>query len=95
MSFDPYTIVKCPLITEKSTAAQPDRKYVFQVATKANKFQVKMAVEAIYKVHVTKVGVVNVPRKQKRYRANIQGYTPGYKKAVVTLREGDKIATTQ
>lgn len=94
MAVDPYKIVKMPLITERTTDLQAENKYVFIVDKKANKFQIKEAIEDIYKVSVEKVNVINVPKKKKRYRFNIEGYKSGYKKAIVRLKEGEKIAIT-
>jgi large subunit ribosomal protein L23 len=94
MAFDPYTILKYPLVTEKSSNLGPANKYVFAVAPAANKYQVKHAVETVYRVHVVKVGMINVPAKKKRYRLRIESYAPQCKKAIVTLKEGDRIAIT-
>ncbi|MCM8815566.1 MAG: 50S ribosomal protein L23 [Candidatus Omnitrophica bacterium] len=92
--FNPYQIIKYPLITEKATALEGQNKYLFVVDKKARKTQIKMAIEQIYKVTVMKVAVVRMPAKKKRYRWFSEGYTSSYKKAIVTLKEGDKIATT-
>ncbi len=91
---EPYDILKYPLVSEKSTFLAGERKYVFCVAGKATKQQIKQAVEAVYKVHVTGVAVIKVPAKKKMYRMRIEGYRPGYKKAIVTIREGEQIAIT-
>ena len=73
----------------------PDNKYIFRVAEGANKIQIKQAVEEIYNVRVTKVNTVKTRGKWKRLRYQ-EGKTPDWKKAIVTLKEGDKIdiATT-
>jgi len=94
MAVDPYKIIKVPLVTERSTDLQSENKYVFIVDKKANKFQIKEAVESLYRVNVEKVNVINIPKKKKRYRFNIEGFKSGYKKAIVKLKEGDKIAIT-
>ncbi|HDD64920.1 MAG TPA: 50S ribosomal protein L23 [Firmicutes bacterium] len=94
MGFDPYKIIKYPLITEKSTSLAEQNKYVFCVDKNANKHQIKKAIETIYKVRVKKVNIINMPRKKKRYRFGIEGYTSAVKKAIVTLEEGDKIVLT-
>ena len=94
MAVDPYKIIKVPLITERSTDLQTENKYVFIVDKKANKFQIKEAIESLYRVSVVKVNVVNLPKKKKRYRFNIEGFKSGYKKAIVKLKEGEKIAIT-
>ncbi|MGC8976072.1 MAG: 50S ribosomal protein L23 [Candidatus Ratteibacteria bacterium] len=92
--FDPYKIIKFPVITEKTTNLQNENKYVFCVDKKANKNQIKKAIEEIYKVNVEKVFVLNVKPKKKRYRFFIEGYKSGYKKAIVQVKEGEKIAIT-
>ena len=65
-------------------------KYTFKVDKKANKIDIKQAVEAIFKVKVTDVKTMNVKGKLKRL-GRYQGRTPDWKKAIVTLQEGDKI----
>ncbi|MDP2653828.1 MAG: 50S ribosomal protein L23 [Candidatus Omnitrophota bacterium] len=85
-----YDVIKTLLRTEKGTSLEPDRKYLFKVAGKANKIQIKRAVEEIYKVKVQAVNTTVVPGKRKRVRQEF-GYTTDWKKAVVTLREGQKI----
>ena len=65
-------------------------KYVFKVSPRANKNEVKKAIEEVYGVKVEKINNINIPRK-KRVRGRTEGWKPGYKKAVVTLKEGDKI----
>jgi len=78
------------LITEKSTALQAQGKYAFEVAGEANKHQIKQAVEKAFKVKVTAVNVMTVPGKGRRMRGR-QVLTPSWKKAIVTLKPGDKI----
>ena len=94
MSLDPYSIVKYPIVTEKSGDIAPYNQYIFCVEKKANKYQIKDAIENVYNVKVDKVNVVNMPRKKKKYRFKIEGYKAGFKKAIVTLREGERIAIT-
>ncbi|MCJ7763693.1 MAG: 50S ribosomal protein L23 [Dehalococcoidales bacterium] len=85
-----YEVLRRPLITEKNTSLQTQGKYVFEVAGRANKLQVKQAVETAFKVNVTAVNVMTVPGKKKRMgRREVQN--PSWKKAVVTLKPGDKI----
>jgi len=86
-------IIKALLRTEKSTAYEPQRKYLFLVAKKANKIQIKKAVEELYKVKVAKVNTFILEGKTKRVRYQL-GKTPDLKKAVVTLKEGQKITVT-
>ncbi len=87
---DSHVIIRTLLRTEKGTAQEPERKYFFQVASQANKVQIKKAVEEIYKVKVVTVNTTVMPGKRKRVRQEY-GYTPDWKKAVVTLKEGQKI----
>ena len=84
-------IIKAPVITEKSSnIASNDRKYVFKVDAKANKSQIKDAIEKIFKVKVESVNTVNVHSKKKRV-GRYSGMTNKYKKAIVTLVNGNKI----
>ncbi len=89
----PYDIVLSLLRTEKSTDLMPLNKYAFYVDKKANKYQIKKAIEQIYKVKVAQVNTAIVPGKNKRVRFK-QGKTPDWKKALVTLRQGHKIDVT-
>ena len=88
-----YDVIKTLVRTEKGSRQEPDRKYFFEVATRANKVQIKKAVEEIYKVKVDRVHTVIVPGKLKRVRMDF-GHTPDWKKAIVTLKEGQKIEVT-
>jgi large subunit ribosomal protein L23 len=84
-------IVKALLRTEKATAYEPLRKYLFLVAKPANKVQVRRAVEELFKVKVKEVNTFISHGKLKRVRHQL-GRTADTKKAVVTLAEGQKIA---
>jgi large subunit ribosomal protein L23 len=86
-----YEIIKRPLITEKSTRLAQEGKYVFEVDRRATKAEIKDAVERIFKVHVRKVNVLNVPGKLRRVRQH-RGYTAAWRKAIVSLQPGDRIA---
>ena len=85
-----YDIIKCLLRTEKSTFVEPQGKYLFLVHNAANKIQIKRAVEELYKVKVKAVNTFISPGKIKKVRYQL-GKTPDAKKAVVTLKEGQKI----
>lgn len=87
-------LVKNPIITEKATNLSALNQYVFLVAKNATKSEVKKVVEAVYKVKIEKIAVINVKSKVRRLGRSI-GTKPGYKKAVVTLKEGSKIDLTQ
>ncbi len=91
MKYDPYQIIRRPVISEKSTLlSDQHNKYVFEVATDANKIQIKKAIEDIFKVAVIKVRTMTMPGKNKRVRLQL-GRTPAWKKAIVTLKQGDRI----
>ncbi len=84
-------IIKAPVITEKSASiASDERKYVFEVDTKANKTQIKQAVEQIFKVKVESVNTINVHPKKKRV-GRYTGFTNKSKKAIITLAPNNKI----
>ena len=85
-----YEVLRQPLITEKNTNLQAQDKYAFEVAGKANKPQIKQAVEKSFKVKVTAVNVLTVPGKTKRVGKQLT-QTRSWKKAIVTLKPGDKI----
>ncbi len=85
-----YEVLRRPLITEKNTLLQAQGRYAFEVASKANKQQIKQAVEAAFKVGVTAVNTMTVPGKQRRVGRR-QVLTSPWKKAIVTLKPGDKI----
>jgi large subunit ribosomal protein L23 len=85
-----YDIIKSILKTEKSTAFEPQGKYLFLVSNSANKIQIKRAVEEIYRVKVKDVNTFIASGKLKKVRYQL-GRTPDFKKAIVTLKEGQKI----
>jgi large subunit ribosomal protein L23 len=88
-----YDTIIAPVITEKSTYASEHNKVVFKVANKATKSEIKAAVEALFNVKVTGVNTLNRKGKAKRFRG-IVGRQKDYKKAVVTLAEGQSIDVT-
>jgi large subunit ribosomal protein L23 len=87
---DPF-IIKKPWVTEKAANLGAHRQYVFLVQSTATKPEVKKAIKELYKVDVTAVNIVNRPAKQKRYRGVLRVSAGGQKKAIVTLKEGQKI----
>ncbi len=87
---DIHRVLVKPTITEKSTILQERGKYTFQVAPKANKVEVKEAVEKSFNVTVLDVNISKLRGKQKRYGPR-QVKQPDVKKAVVTLKPGDRI----
>ena len=83
-------VLRRPVITEKNTMLLTQNKYNFEVASDANKYQIKKAVEKAFKVQVISVNVLTVPGKMRRFGRRAK-QTPSWKKAMVTLKEGDKI----
>ncbi len=79
-----------PIVTEKASLLMEQNKYVFDVKKTATKPQIKAAIEALFEVTVKKVNTLIPPRKKKRVGRFI-GYKPQYKRAIVTLAEGDSI----
>lgn len=89
-----FDIIKRPIISEKAMSLGQKRQYVFEVAPKANKIEIKRAIEALYEVQVESVRTLNVKGKNKvRYtkRGLMRGKTPLRKKAYITLKEGFEI----
>lgn len=82
-------IIIRPLLSEKSYAGIKDKKYTFIVAKKANKTEIKLAIEQIFNVQVEKVNTANVSGKMRRMGKN-QGLTASYKKAIVQLKKDSK-----
>lgn len=80
-----------PVISEKSVLETERNNYTFAVAREANKFQIKAAVEAEFKVDVLGVRVLTVKSKQKRRGRKTLGTVPGWRKAIVTIAAGQKI----
>ncbi|MGQ4645848.1 50S ribosomal protein L23 [Lyngbya aestuarii] len=80
-----------PIVTEKATMLLEQNKYVFEVVIKATKPQIKAAIESLFDVKVVGVNTLRPPQKKRRVGRFI-GYKPQYKRAIVTLAEGDSIA---
>jgi large subunit ribosomal protein L23 len=87
---NPRDILLRPLITEKTTSMMQDNKYTFIVPLKANKIEIRQAVEQIFKVKVLDVNTIRVLGKTKRM-GRTQGKRPDYKKAIVKLAPGQRI----
>ena len=87
---DPRSLIIRPIISEKSYAAIENNRYTFEVDTHASKPQIADAVAEVFNVTVTRVNTMRVPGKSRRLRGST-GMTKAWKKAVVTLKEGDKI----
>lgn len=83
-------ILKSLHITEKATDLVKKNQYVFRVVPKANKTEIKKAIESLYGVDVLNVKIINIPKKQRRLGKQI-GWRKGYKKTIVKIKEGQKI----
>ena len=83
-------IIKAPVITEKSEIARNEGKYTFKVDPRANKLEIKEAIEKIFNVKVTEIRTINVKPKKRRV-GRYTGLTNRTKKAIVTLAEGQQI----
>lgn len=86
----PHRIVRRPVVTEKGTALKEQNKYLFEVDRRANKVQIRQAVEALFHVKVAAVHTVGMRGREKRL-GRFVGRTSDWKKAIVTLREGHSI----
>ncbi len=87
---DPREVIIRPIITEHSYDMMEANTYTFEVAKSSNKIEIAQAIEAIFNVDVVKVNTLNVKAKPKRMRGKA-GLTRTWKKAMVTLKEGDTI----
>ena len=83
-------IIKAPVITEKSGVIAQNGKYVFKVDSRANKIEIKQAIEKIFNVHVKEIRTINVKPKKIRV-GRYTGLTNRCKKAIVKLAEGEEI----
>ena len=87
---DPHSVLLRPIVSEKGYSEGQAGKYRFEVARDATKVDIKRAVEKLFKVHVTKVNVINMLGKARRLRMHA-GFTADWKKAIVTLHDGEHI----
>jgi large subunit ribosomal protein L23 len=90
VSLHPSQVLLAPVVSEKSYSLLTDRKYAFKVHKDAHKTQIRQAVEQLFGVEVERVNILKVPAKPKR-RGLTRGTRPGWKKAIVQLREGHSI----
>lgn len=89
---EPYDIIKTIRLTEKATLlTEKGNQYVFKVDTHANKTEIRHAVEKVFGTKVVRVNTANFQGKKKRVRRMEYGRRPHWKKAIVTLKEGEKI----
>jgi len=85
-----YRVLSSVHVTEKATGLEAENKYVFNVSSKANKTEIKKAVQNLYGVNVVNVRIINIPRKQIRLGRQ-KGWKKGYKKAIVRINKGQRI----
>jgi large subunit ribosomal protein L23 len=85
-----YETVKNPHISEKASTLAEKDQYIFEISPRANKNEVKSAIEGIYKVNVLSVNVIRIPAKKRRL-GKTQGWRKSYKKAIVKIKNGQKI----
>jgi large subunit ribosomal protein L23 len=91
----PYDIIKTVKITEKGTdLSEANNQYVLVADRRANKIQIRKAVESLFNVKVLSVNTLSVRGKIRRKRTAAQGRDPSWKKAIVTLKQGDAISLT-
>jgi large subunit ribosomal protein L23 len=83
-------LIRRPIVTEKATILMEKNKYVFEVVPQATKPQIKQAIEALFDVKVKRVDTYNPPRKSRRV-GKFLGYKPQYKRAIVTVADGQSI----
>lgn len=91
-NFDPRNLtdlVRRPIVTEKATILMEQNKYTFEVSPKADKLEIKAAIESLFDVKVVKVNTINPPRKKRRV-GKFVGFKPQYKRAIVTVATGDE-----
>jgi len=90
-----FEVIKTVRLTEKGTRqAEKYNQYTVVADRRANKTQIRQAVQELFKVKVTRVNTLNVRGKLRRQRTTQAGQAPSWKKAIVTLKEGDKIILT-
>jgi large subunit ribosomal protein L23 len=90
MSLHPREVLIAPIVSEKSYNLIDDHRYTFRVHKDAHRLQVRQAVEELFDVHVESVNIAHVKAKPKR-RGMVKGRKPGWKKAIVQVREGETI----
>lgn len=89
---EPFDIIRTVRLTEKSSVlSEKGNKYVFEVNPSANKLEIKQAIESLFQKKVVSVNTANYAGKKKRERRSDFGRRPHWKKAIVTLKEGEKL----
>lgn len=89
-----WKILAKPRVSEKATDLLKKNQYVFEVFPRAGKSEIKKAIESLYGVNVLRVGIINIGRKKIRV-GRTAGFKAGYKKAIVRIKEGQKIEVLQ
>lgn len=87
-------ILKFPHVSEKATELMKNNQYVFKVSKEATKKEIKKTIEEFYGVDVVSVRIINIPPKRRNFR-QIEGWKREFKKAIVKVKEGQKIETLQ
>ena len=85
-----WKVLAGPYISEKATELAKENRYIFKVTDDSNKVQIKRAIKELYGVDAISVNIINIPRKKKRL-GKYKGWKKGFKKAVVELKEGQRI----
>lgn len=85
-----WRVLSSPHVTEKATGLEGENKYIFKVLARANKNEIKKAIESLYGVDVVNVKIINIPRRKRRLGRQ-EGWRKGYKKAIVKIKKGQKI----
>ena len=89
-----YRTLVRPLVSEKGAMQQSQNKYFFEVSRDSNKIEIKKAIETVYGVHVVSVNIMNQRGKAVRF-GRTQGMRKSWKKAIVTLKQGERITTVE
>ena len=89
-----YRVLVRPLVSEKGALQQSQNKYFFEVSCYTNKIEIKKAIESVYGVNVISVNIMNQRGKKVRF-GRTQGRRKGWKKAIVTLKQGERITTVE
>lgn len=92
-SRDLVDLVKCPVLTEKATRLMELNQFTFDVDPRATKPMIKAAIEKLFDVKVTGINTLNLPRKKRRV-GKFMGFKPQYKRAIVSLEDGEPIRKT-
>ncbi len=88
---EPENIILAPILTEKSMGGRKERKYVFKVHSKSTKIDIKTAIKQLFNVDAVDVNIVNFHGKKRGVIRGVIGKIPGYKKAYIKLKTGQKI----